>query len=94
MNIRSALIGGAILVAASAASGAPATPAAQPHQHPSGQPAEGSTDHDCCCGKEMHEMMTMMHEMMRMHQGMKMPDGIKMHSPGSMTDPPPEPQKN
>ena len=70
-----AALGGALLLGSGAANAQTAPAAHEQHQHaaPQAGPKEG-----CCCEKQMTEMMSMMHEMMKAHQAMGMQPGMKM----------------
>ena len=69
------IAGGALVLSASAAtaqsaSGAQSMPPAHAQHHPATGKHSGSAHGQrCCCEKEMHQMMRMMHEMMKMHKG-------------------------
>lgn len=77
------IVGGALLLSAGAATAqsAPAAqsmPPAHAQHHGTGKHSASRHGQRCCCEKEMHQMMAMMHEMMAMHKGgmhhnMKMP---------------------
>lgn len=78
------IAGGALLLSASAATAQsaraaqPTPPAHAEHHQGTGKHSASRHGQRCCCEKEMHQMMAMMHEMMAMHKGglhhdMKMP---------------------
>lgn len=84
--------GGALLFVASAAS-AQSMPAGH-SQHHATKHSSSMSRHRCCCEHDMHEMMSMMHQMMKMHEGMNVPkdDGMKTPmqpaAPGQNPPPP------
>ena len=73
------LLSGAALLLAASPAGAQTNPAGHAQHHATKHSARMSGSR-CSCQHEMHEMMSMMHQMMRMHGGMKMRSGMNTHA--------------
>ena len=76
------IAGGALLLAANVAAAQP-MPAGHAEHHGTRGGSRYAAGKHCCCEHEMHEMMSMMHQMMKMHRGMKMEEksGMSMPTP-------------